>query len=125
MKKQKAVYSISVIYIMAFDKMKMQNIINFTNWNDMVNKLNIKNTEPSEPYLYLEVEWTKFLVDGVVLTAVSLFGIIGTLMSIRVLILPQLRSNAFSALLVYLAICDTNFLFFAVLTIGLKEVSYW
>ena len=125
MKKQKAVYSISVIYIMAFDKMKMQNIINFTNWNDMVNKLNIKNTEPSEPYLYLEVEWTKFLVDGVVLTAVSLFGIIGTLMSIRVLILPQLRNNAFSALLVYLAICDTNFLFFAVLTIGLKEVSYW
>ena len=125
MKKQKAVYSISVIYIMAFDKMNMQNIINFTNWNDMVNKLNIKNTEPSEPYLYLEVEWTKFLVDGVVLTAVSLFGIIGTLMSIRVLILPQLRSNAFSALLVYLAICDTNFLLFAVLTIGLKEVSFW
>ena len=117
-------YSISVIYTMAFDKMNMQNIINFTNWNDMVNKLNIK-PEPSEPYLYLEVEWTKFLVDGVVLTAVSLFGIIGTLMSIRVLILPQLRSNAFSALLVYLAICDTNFLFFAVLTIGLKEVSYW
>ena len=125
MKKQKAVYSISVIYTMAFDKMNMQNIINFTNWNDMVNKLNIKQPEPSEPYLYLEVEWTKFLVDGVVLTAVSLFGIIGTLMSIRVLILPQLRSNAFSALLVYLAICDTNFLFFAVLTIGLKEVSYW
>ena len=124
MKKQKAVYSISVIYIMAFDKMNMQNMINITNWNDMVKKLNFK-PEPSEPHLYLEVEWTKFLVDGVVLTAVSLFGIIGTLMSIRVLILPQLRSNAFSALLVYLAICDTNFLFFAVLTIGLKEVSYW
>ena len=111
--------------------MKMTNITNlhisdidWRHWRDMRDKLNIV-PEPSESYLSLEVEWTKFLVDGVVLTIVSLFGIIGTLMSIRVLITPQLKSNAFSALLVYLAICDTNFLFFAVLTIGLKEISSW
>ena len=68
---------------------------------------------------------SEFWIDGVVLTTVSLFGIIGTLMSIRVLITPQLKNNAFSALLVYLAICDANFLLFAVLTIGLPDISLW
>ena len=96
----------------------------FKSWADLRDKLNV-DPEPAGTYLSIEVDWTKFLVDGVVLTIVSLFGIIGTLMSIRVLITPQLKNNAFSALLVYLAICDTNFLFFAVLTLGLKEVSLW
>ena len=73
----------------------------------------------------VNVNWSEFIIDGVVLTSVSLFGVIGTLMSIRVLITPQLRNNAFSALLVYLAVCDTNFLFFAVLTIGLPELWPW
>ena len=96
----------------------------FKNWEELRETLS-GDPEPSGPYLSIEVDWTKFLVDGVVLTIVSLFGIIGTLMSIRVLITPQLKNNAFSALLVYLAICDANFLFFAILTLGLKEVSLW
>lgn len=73
----------------------------------------------------VNVNWSEFMIDGVALTAVSLFGVMGTLMSIRVLISPQLRNNAFSALLVYLAVCDSNFLFFAVLTIGLPELWPW
>ena len=59
---------------------------------------------------YTNVDWGQFLIDGVILTAVSVFGIVGTLMSIRVLVTPQLKSNAFSGLLVYLAFCDANFL---------------
>ena len=74
---------------------------------------------------YTNVDWGQFLIDGVILTAVSVFGIVGTLMSIRVLVTPQLKSNAFSGLLVYLAFCDTNFLVMAVLTIGLPQICDW
>ena len=74
---------------------------------------------------YTNVDWGQFLIDGVILTAVSVFGIVGTLMSIRVLVTPQLKSNAFSGLLVYLAFCDANFLVMAVLTIGLPQICDW
>ena len=74
---------------------------------------------------YINVDWGQFLIDGVILTAVSVFGIVGTLMSIRVLVTPQLKSNAFSGLLVYLAVCDANFLVMAVLTIGLPQICDW
>ena len=90
---------------------------------DLTAILEMLEGQPHKPPI--NVAGLEFLIDGVFLTAVSIFGIIGTLMSIRVLIIPQLKSHAFSALLVYLAICDANFLFFAVLTIGLPEVSTW
>ena len=88
------------------------------NWEEL-----IKNFTIAEPQT--RVSSTEFWIDGVVLTTIALFGIIGTLMSIRVLITPQLKNNAFSGLLVYLAICDANFLLFAVLTIGLPDLSLW
>ena len=88
------------------------------NWEEMIKNYTKINTPA-------RVSSSEFWIDGVVLTTVSLFGIIGTLMSIRVLITPQLKNNAFSALLVYLAICDANFLLFAVLTIGLPDLSLW
>ena len=66
----------------------------------------------------------EFVVDGIVLTTVSLFGLIGTVMSIRVLLKPSLR-NSFSTLLVGLAVCDANFLAFAVLIIGLPKAWFW
>jgi hypothetical protein len=45
-------------------------------------------------------------------------------MSIRVLLKPSLR-NSFSTLLIGLAACDANFLFFAVLIIGLPKSWFW
>ena len=90
------------------------------NWITM-----IQNYTHTQNQLSTLVDSYEFWIDGVVLTTVSLFGIIGTLMSIRVLITPQLKNNAFSALLVYLAICDANFLLFAILTIGLPDLSLW
>ncbi len=66
----------------------------------------------------------EFYVDGVILTSVSVFGLIGTLLSIRVLLKPNLR-NSFSNLLVGLAICDANFLTCAILIIGLPKAWAW
>lgn len=66
----------------------------------------------------------EFLVDGVILTSVSVFGLVGTLLSIRVLLRPQLR-NSFSNLLVGLAVCDVSFLTCAVLIIGLPKAWTW
>ncbi len=66
----------------------------------------------------------EFAVDGVALTVVSCVGLVGTVMSIRVLLTPSLR-NSFSTLLVGLAVCDAAFLAFAILIIGLPKTWHW
>jgi len=66
----------------------------------------------------------KVVIDGFLLTAVSLFGIVGTSMAIRVLLRPNLR-NSFSTLLAVLAVCDVTFLAVAVLLLGLPHLWEW
>ena len=69
-----------------------------------------------------------FIVDGVVLTSVSVFGVIGTFMSIFVLIKPRVRGNSrdlFSKFLTALAVYDSMFLFLAILLFGLPTLSFW
>lgn len=66
----------------------------------------------------------EYYIDGVALTIISIFGIVGTLLSLRVLLKRQLR-NSFSSLLSALAVSDSLFLLFAILVIGLPEVSQW
>ena len=67
----------------------------------------------------------EFYVDGITLTTVALFGLVGTLLSIRVLLRPQLRTTSFSNLLVWLAACDVSFLTCAILIIGLPKAWSW
>ena len=68
---------------------------------------------------------TEFYIDGLALISVSVFGIIGTLLSIRVLCKPELRNSSFSTFLLGLAIADTNFLLFVVLVVGLPNFWHW
>lgn len=65
-----------------------------------------------------------FYAEGVILTSVATFGLVGTLMSIYVLVQPKLR-NCFSTFLTGLAVCDSAFLFFAILMFGLPSLSTW
>ena len=65
-----------------------------------------------------------FIVDGVVLTAISTLGLVGTVMSIFVLLKPRLR-DCFSTFLTGLAVCDAVFLFFAILMFGLPMLWTW
>lgn len=67
----------------------------------------------------------EFIIDGVLLTLVSLFGLIGTLMAICVLCGKEIRKSPFFALLIGLASCDAGFLASAILGIGLKNCSMW
>ena len=66
----------------------------------------------------------EYYVDGIALTSVSVFGILGTLLSIRVLLKNELR-NSFSTLLLGLAIADAGFLVNAILVIGLPNCWEW
>ena len=69
-----------------------------------------------------------FIVDGVILTLVSLFGIVGTFMSIIVLVKPRIRGNSrdlFSKFLTALAVYDSLFLLVAILLFGLPALSVW
>ena len=66
----------------------------------------------------------EYYVDGITLTTVSVFGIFGTLLSIRVLVKPALR-NSFSTLLLGLAIADANFLLYAILVVGFPNCWDW
>jgi len=65
-----------------------------------------------------------FWVDGVFLTAISALGLVGTLMSIAVLARRRTR-DCFSTLLTGLAVCDSFFLFFAILMFGLPMLWAW
>ena len=66
----------------------------------------------------------EFVVDGILVTCISLFGFIGTVMSIRVLLKDSAR-NSFSNLLVGLAFCDASFLFLAACIVGLPKSWTW
>lgn len=84
--------------------------------------------ESEDPLESKMIDNFMFLVDGIILTAVSAFGIVGTLMSIFVLVRPRLhptKKEFFSKFLVGLGISDTVFLFSAVLLIGLPNMSVW
>ena len=75
--------------------------------------------------LFFRFEMTplfEYYLDGVTLTSISIFGIFGTLLSLRVLL--KLR-NSFSSILSGLAVSDTFFLFFAIVIIGLPKISQW
>ena len=73
---------------------------------------------------FFQVMSIEYYVDGLALTSVSTLGILGTLLSIRVLLQPDLR-NSFSTLLLGLAVADSNFLFYAVLVVGLPNCWEW
>ena len=64
------------------------------------------------------------LLEGVVLTTVSVLGLVGTLMAIYVLLKPRLR-DCFSTFLTGLAVCDAVFLFFAILMFGMPMLWTW
>ena len=65
-----------------------------------------------------------FYVDGILLLIVALFGIVGTLMSIVVLLKPRIR-DFFSRFLTALSICDALFLISTIPLIGLPALSGW
>ena len=67
---------------------------------------------------------TVVLLEGVILTTVSVLGLVGTLMSIYVLLKPRLK-DCFSTLLTGLAVCDSAFLLLAVLNFGLPSLWTW
>ena len=71
-----------------------------------------------------EKPWNHYWVDGVMLTSVAVFGLVGTLMAIRVLLRPNLR-NSFSTLLAVLAVCDIMVLILAVPLFGLPNLNEW
>ena len=84
----------------------------------------------SMDYEYNETPVSNFLfiTDGIILTIISCFGIVGTLMSIVVLVKPRLRGNSrdlFSKFLTALALYDTLFLILAILLFGLPNLSFW
>ena len=65
-----------------------------------------------------------FLIEGVLLTVVSILGVVGTVMSIGVLVKPAVRES-FSALLTGLAVCDSLFLLTSLVIFGLPKLWYW
>ena len=67
----------------------------------------------------------EFYIDGICLTSVSIFGLVGTLLSVRVLLSPAQLRNSFSNILIGLAISDASFLFSAILIIGLPKAWPW
>ena len=69
-----------------------------------------------DPYVYY--------FDGVALTAVSTLGLIGTLMSIVVLLKPRIR-DFFSNFLTALSVFDCIFLTSAIFYVGLPAMSSW
>ncbi|XP_059079468.1 G-protein coupled receptor daf-37-like [Tigriopus californicus] len=66
-----------------------------------------------------------FLVEGVILTIVSTFGLIGNILSIFVLIRVRHIQRSFSNLLLGLACFDALFLLTAILSFGLPNLSEW
>ena len=74
--------------------------------------------DPSEDRTFI------FLVEGVALTAVSALGVVGTAMSVGVLVKRSVRET-FSALLTGLAVCDTLFLLTSLVMFGLPKLWMW
>ena len=65
-----------------------------------------------------------FYVDGILLLVVALLGIVGTLMSIVVLLKPRIR-DFFSGFLTALSVCDALFLILAIPVVSLPALSVW
>ncbi len=65
-----------------------------------------------------------FIFEGIILTAVSFAGIVGTTMSIGVLVKPAARES-FSGLLTGLAVCDALFLCTSLVMFGLPKLWLW
>ena len=65
-----------------------------------------------------------FYIEGLVLTAVATFGLVGNCLSIIVLFQKSFRSS-FSNLLRGLAYCDALFLIMAILSFGLPQLTLW
>ena len=65
-----------------------------------------------------------FYVDGIALTIVSLFGVIGTILSMIVLLKPGIH-DLFSSFLTALSMFDTIFLILAIFYLGLPELFGW
>lgn len=70
-------------------------------------------------------EFLTFLVEGVILTIVSTFGLIGNILSIFVLIRVRHIQRSFSNLLLGLACFDALFLLTAILSFGLPNLFEW
>ncbi|TRY72989.1 hypothetical protein TCAL_08731 [Tigriopus californicus] len=73
----------------------------------------------------VDEETLTFIVEGVILTIVSTFGLIGNVMSIFVLMRVQNVQKSFSNLLLGLACFDALFLLTAILAFGLPKLSGW
>ena len=65
-----------------------------------------------------------FYVDGILLLLVAFLGIVGTLMSIVVLLKPRIR-DFFSGFLTALSVCDALFLILAIPLVALPALSVW
>ena len=63
-----------------------------------------------------------YYIDGIALLIVAIFGIIGTIMSMIVLLKPRIR-DFFSSFLIALSVFDCSFLIMAIFYIGLPAVS--
>ena len=63
-----------------------------------------------------------YYIDGIALLIVAIFGIIGTIMSMIVLLKPRIR-DFFSSFLIALSMFDCSFLIMAIFYIGLPAMS--
>ena len=63
-----------------------------------------------------------YYIDGIALVIVAIFGIIGTIMSMIVLLKPRIR-DFFSSFLIALSVFDGSFLIMAIFYIGLPAIS--
>ena len=63
-----------------------------------------------------------YYIDGIALLIVAIFGIIGTIMSMIVLLKPRIR-DFFSSFLIALSVFDCSFLIMAIFYIGLPAMS--
>ena len=63
-----------------------------------------------------------YYIDGITVLIVSIFGIIGTIMSMVVLLKPRIR-DFFSNFLIALSIFDCSFLIMAIPFIALPAIS--
>ena len=63
-----------------------------------------------------------YYIDGIALVIVAIFGIIGTIMSMIVLLKPRIR-DFFSSFLIALSMFDCSFLIMAIFYIGLPAMS--
>ena len=66
----------------------------------------------------------KYYIDGIALLIVAIFGIVGTLMSLFVLLKYRIR-DLFSNFLTALCLFDCSFLILAILYLALPSLSCW